>query len=48
MLVAGVTKSSMQPELKTWKCVPTLWMGRFGDEMNFTELIAPGATGALR
>jgi hypothetical protein len=43
-----VTKSSIQPEEKTWKCVPTLWIGKFGEEMNLTELIAPGATGGER
>ena len=47
MFVAGVTKSNIQPELKTWKWVPTFCMGRFGEEMNLTELMEPGAGGGL-
>jgi hypothetical protein len=38
----------MHPELKTWKCVPTFCIGRLGEEMNLTLLIAPGATGGTR
>jgi hypothetical protein len=47
MTFAGVTKSSRQPDEKTWKWVPVFCCGSSGLDMNLIEDIDPGAIGGF-